>query len=93
MVREGRTRADDTLDPSRFGKAVTQTDVTNAQGAIVTDKKTNFVDPTKLEGLKDLYYAQRGWDLKTGIPTRAKLESLGMKDVADGLAAIGKLPA
>jgi aldehyde:ferredoxin oxidoreductase len=33
------------------------------------------------------YYALRGWDLKTGVPTRAKLEELGLKYVADELEA------
>ena len=33
----------------------------------------------------DEYYAARGWDLKTGTPTRAKLEELGLGYVADQL--------
>ena len=33
----------------------------------------------------DDYYRLRGCDLATGIPTREKLESLGLKDVADDL--------
>jgi aldehyde:ferredoxin oxidoreductase len=58
--------------------------------------------PEKTDGTKwdmplfnkilDSYYDKRGWDKKTGRPTRAKLEELGLKDVADGLAATGKLP-
>jgi len=40
----------------------------------------------------DSYYDQRGWDKKTGWPTRAKLEELGLRDVADELESIGKLP-
>ncbi len=39
----------------------------------------------------DEYYRLRGCDLETGIPTRQKLESLGMKDVADDLASRGIL--
>lgn len=41
------------------------------------------------EHMKELekYYRFRGWDLKTGIPTRAKLEELGLKYVADELEA------
>jgi hypothetical protein len=34
-----------------------------------------------------------GWDVNTGWPTRAKLEELGLKDIADELASIGKLPS
>jgi len=40
----------------------------------------------------DSYYENRNWDRITGCPTRAKLEELGLKDVADGLAGNGKLP-
>ena len=39
------------------------------------------------------FYEKLGWDRKTGIPTRATLEALGLKDVADDLQAAGKLPA
>ncbi len=40
----------------------------------------------------DEYYRLRGCDLATGIPTRQKLEPLGLKDVADDLASRGILP-
>ena len=42
--------------------------------------------------MKDRYYALRGWDQKTGLPTRATLEAYGMKEVADDLEARGLLP-
>ncbi|NLM22429.1 MAG: aldehyde ferredoxin oxidoreductase [Peptococcaceae bacterium] len=42
--------------------------------------------------LVDMYYEQRGWDKKTGWPTRETYEKLGLKEVADELEAIGKLP-
>jgi aldehyde:ferredoxin oxidoreductase len=38
-----------------------------------------------VEPLLDEYYALRGWDVRTGIPTRAKLRALGLEDVADRL--------
>jgi aldehyde:ferredoxin oxidoreductase len=34
----------------------------------------------------DEYYEWRGWDKKTGLPTRSKLEELGLEDVAEVLA-------
>ncbi len=37
------------------------------------------------ETAKTDYYKQRGWDEKTGAPTRKKLEELGLKEVADKL--------
>jgi aldehyde:ferredoxin oxidoreductase len=39
----------------------------------------------RLEAIKDRFYKLRGWDLITGVPTRATLESLDLKDVADEL--------
>lgn len=54
-----------------------------------------FEYPEKSDGTKldkaifnrylDEYYTQRGWDVKTGWPTRAKLKDLGLKDAADEL--------
>ena len=38
------------------------------------------------------YYKLRGWDLKTGIPTRETLERFGLKYVADELDAHGPYP-
>jgi aldehyde:ferredoxin oxidoreductase len=32
------------------------------------------------------YYELRGWDAKSGHPTKGKLEVLGMKNIADKLA-------
>jgi aldehyde:ferredoxin oxidoreductase len=42
--------------------------------------------------LVDLYYEKRGWDKITGWPTRETYEKVGLKDVADALAQIKKLP-
>nr|QNO42314.1 hypothetical protein KODGCDNG_00001 [Methanosarcinales archaeon ANME-2c ERB4]QNO43023.1 hypothetical protein HGKCJMEE_00001 [Methanosarcinales archaeon ANME-2c ERB4]QNO43201.1 hypothetical protein IMGOGGGD_00001 [Methanosarcinales archaeon ANME-2c ERB4]QNO45296.1 hypothetical protein FDHENAIA_00010 [Methanosarcinales archaeon ANME-2c ERB4]QNO45526.1 hypothetical protein MALFCOLD_00001 [Methanosarcinales archaeon ANME-2c ERB4] len=38
------------------------------------------------------YYQMHGYDPKTGIPTRKRLESLGLKYVADELEAHGPYP-
>jgi len=51
------------------------------------------IDEEKFNSLVDAYYELRGWETKTGRPTRATLERLDLKDVADVLEAIGKLPA
>lgn len=40
----------------------------------------------------DLFYEVSGWDKKTGWPTRETWEKYGLKDVADELESIGKLP-
>jgi aldehyde:ferredoxin oxidoreductase len=89
MVREGRRRADDTFGDEFFDKAREDFTVPGPDGAFV--KETRALDRSKFEKLKDAYYTERGWDLKTGIPTRAKLEELGLKDVANKLAALGLL--
>jgi aldehyde:ferredoxin oxidoreductase len=47
------------------------------------------MDRSKFEAMKDRYYQLRGWDLTTGVPTRATLESFGLKDVADELERRG----
>ena len=38
------------------------------------------------------YYRMHGYDLKTGITARERLESLGLKFVADELEALGPYP-
>jgi aldehyde:ferredoxin oxidoreductase len=51
------------------------------------------LDKDKVEEWKTLFYELEGWDTKTGWQTRATLEGLGLKNVADELEAAGKLPA
>ena len=80
VLREDRTRADDDLSHVWFERLV--------GGA---ESLASPLDRTKWEALKDRYYAVRGWDPVTGYPTRARLEKLGLKDVADKLQAAGKL--
>jgi aldehyde:ferredoxin oxidoreductase len=48
------------------------------------------LDKERWETLKDRFYELRGWNVSTGRPARAKLEELGMKDVADKLQSAGK---
>jgi aldehyde:ferredoxin oxidoreductase len=43
------------------------------------------LDQATFDRILDSYYVHRGWDLTTGWPTRAKLEELGLSDVADVL--------
>jgi len=77
-VREGFSRKDDVL-PERFLKEPFPR--TPSKGQIF-----------ELDKLLDDYYTARGWDIKTGTPTRKKLEELGLKDVADELENLGRLP-
>ena len=91
MVREGRRRADDTL-ADRYFEKVQDPDAPGSKKAGQVPgpdghwiKEARAIDRRKWERLKDFYYAQRGWDRETGIPTRTKLEELDLKDIADEL--------
>jgi aldehyde:ferredoxin oxidoreductase len=78
-VREGLTRRDDQL-PKRLMEPL-------PDGQFAGKPFTQEM----LDSMLDNYYELRGWD-KNGIPTRAKLESLGLKFVADKLQKLGNLP-
>ena len=39
--------------------------------------------------MKDEFYLLRGWDVATGLQTRAKLDELGLHDVAMALEPAG----
>jgi len=93
VKRENRTRNEDTIDDIHFEQQ------TNIATTLPLDFKFGFgirrggpLDRARFERLKDGYYKLVGWDVNTGWLTRTKLEELGMKDVADGLARAGKLP-
>ncbi len=78
-VREGFSRKDDTL-PRRFLEEPL------SEGP----SKGHVCD---LEPMLDAYYKFRGWDVKTGLPTRTKLEELGLSEIAAELEKMGKLPS
>ena len=73
-VREGFTRADDTL-PERL-----MTEPLKAGAS-----KGQLISRKDLDTMLDEYYSERGWDVKTGMPTRAKLVELGLEYIADAL--------
>ena len=50
-----------------------------------------MLDRERFGPLLDKYYELSGWDPTTGWPTRAKLDELGLSDVADVLQAEEKL--
>ncbi len=78
-VREGMTRKDD-APPERFFEPIK-----SGPG------KGDRLDRKKLAKTMDEYYQLRGWDVETGLPKKAKLVQLGLKEVADDLAKLGKL--
>jgi aldehyde:ferredoxin oxidoreductase len=64
--RFGLGRADDTL-PRRFLEEPAGPPDSPSAGSVV-----------ELEPMLDEYYTARGWDVETGIPTREKLQDLGL---------------
>ena len=81
LVREGITRKDDTL----HGRAVEEP---VPSGPYKGERLTQ----EGMDKMLDDYYSVVGWDRKTGAPTRKTLEDLGLQDVADELARMGKIP-
>jgi aldehyde:ferredoxin oxidoreductase len=78
-IREGLTRADDTLPKKLIGYQM--------PGTWPEDK----IDAQSLEGMKDDYYTAMAWDVETGVPKRETLEGVGLSDVAADLEKMGKL--
>ncbi|HDZ89330.1 MAG: aldehyde ferredoxin oxidoreductase family protein [Deltaproteobacteria bacterium] len=74
-VREGFTREDDTLPERLLTEPL-------KGGA----SKGHFVSRDELNQMLDEYYEARGWDVKTGAPSREKLEELGLGYVADQMS-------
>ena len=71
-AREGIGRDQDKL-PKRFFKE-----------ALKGGKSDGIkLDEEELERAKDMYYAMNVWDVETGMPTRAALESVSLQWVAD----------
>jgi aldehyde:ferredoxin oxidoreductase len=80
-VREGMTRETDSLPKEFMDRPV-------AEG----EYKGSVLKSAEFEKMKDRYYALRGWDIATGIPTRETLEETGLGYVARDLEKLGKLP-
>ena len=78
-AREGRRRRNDYPGALRW-----QLEHNMEQHPSYRDRKLPM-DVDAYGKLLDEYYKLRGCDLETGIPTREKLEELGLKDVADDL--------
>ena len=79
-VREGLTRSQETLPQRLFDLKVNY-----------GERKGLTLAPQKFEEMKSEYYALRGWDADTGIPTRETLERVGLGYVAEELEKVGKI--
>ncbi len=78
-VRQGLDRKDDTW-PERFFTEPLPEGPT--QGSVLSKEK--------IEQLLDEYYMLRGWDVKTGLPTKEKLTELGLNDILADLIKSGR---
>ena len=58
------------------------------EGEIIS-RKGAVVDREKFERMKDEYYQLRGWDVASGLQTKAQLEGLGLQDIAEDLGQRG----
>jgi aldehyde:ferredoxin oxidoreductase len=64
--------------------------VPGKDGKIVSRKGAR-IDRADFENLKGEYYALRGWDVASGLPTEKKLRELGLADIAPDLKSRGLL--
>jgi aldehyde:ferredoxin oxidoreductase len=87
-IREGWKGRDSDILPSFVFNAPVQTSLLNPDCLVpgpngeTVSRKGSILDKGSFEELKDEYYRLRGWDVKTGLQTRGKLEELGLKDVS-----------
>jgi aldehyde:ferredoxin oxidoreductase len=51
-------------------------------GARPVDMTGNVLDRAKFKVMLEEYYRLRGWDLRTGLPTKKTLAALGMQDIS-----------
>ena len=95
LVREGhRGRDFDSLHDRCFSEPL-QSDFINPDCLVpgkdgeVISRKGAVIDRNEFEKMKDEYYGLRRWDVSTGLQTRASLEELGLKEIADDLQSRG----
>jgi aldehyde:ferredoxin oxidoreductase len=79
-VRQGITKDDDFLQ----GKWVMEPTHGGPFDGSVLERE-------KFAKMLEDYYALRGWDLTTGIPTKETLEKLHLHDIVADLEKLGKL--
>jgi aldehyde:ferredoxin oxidoreductase len=88
LVREGHRVPEDDFppefnftEPLLFGAHGSKM-IMPGPGAEPVDMTGNKLDREKFKGMLKEYYALRGWDEQTGLPTEKTLTTLGMADLA-----------
>ncbi|MFC2059193.1 aldehyde ferredoxin oxidoreductase N-terminal domain-containing protein [Chloroflexota bacterium] len=95
LAREGhKGREADKLHDWNFDKPLTfelydPPMLTPTEGEDLICKKGSALDREKFEQLKGEYYGLRGWDVTTGLQTKAKLSELGLEDISRDLEQRG----
>lgn len=84
-VRLGFSRKDDMFPEQWF----TPLETIDRGTLIMRDYFGTPLSKEDCENLLDDYYDERGWDIKTGIPTEKTLEEMGLEDVAKDLKKKG----
>jgi aldehyde:ferredoxin oxidoreductase len=80
VVRDGRTRAKDSIPEFFFNEPVPD-----------GDQAGKKLDKAKFEKMKEEYYSLRGWDPDSGYQKATTLKKLGMEDVGKQLQKANKL--
>ncbi len=75
-------------EPIQFLRYDRECKVPGKDGAIGTRKNT-VIERSVFEKMKDEYYNLRGWDGASGLQTKAALDAMDLKDVAEGLQKKG----
>ncbi|MDP2935545.1 MAG: aldehyde ferredoxin oxidoreductase C-terminal domain-containing protein [Dehalococcoidia bacterium] len=89
-VRQGFSRADDRVPPQWSSQPLRWED--GREMRLTDYYRTRPVNENNVSSLIDSYYDERGWDIRSGVPTRNTLEGLGLSGVAGDLAREGRLP-
>ncbi len=101
--REGRRgREADTIPELNFSEPVEKTEGTTfgmfnpdfkmpGAGEEIISRKGATFDRAAFERMKDEYYTLRGWDVRTGLQTRKKLNELGLGGLSDEMQKGGLL--
>lgn len=84
----GFTRKDDKF-PERWFEPIETIEEPKIKKPLTDYYRTRELIPADVEKMFDEFYASRGWDVKTGIPTREKLVEVGLEDMAEKLEKEG----
>lgn len=96
-VREGHSGKEDDVLPDSWYEIPLKADMANPEllvpgkGNEAVCRRGALADREDFERTRHEYYQIRQWDPATGLQTRAKLEELGLEDIARDLDQRGLL--